>query len=1050
MVVCPVYEPNLCSENIFLKQIQTCEENTNIETIKMKDVKCNKCSNLLNNGFEHHACSNSKMFKCEKCKRIFNDESELNHHNLEKQCRNLNAFTCDTCKNTFIDFNVLKRHIIAHLENSLECANCDECTYAYVPLPHLNHKTEDEECQGVNCKCLKCNEVFSSQKILAEHHVHCDKVQNCNFDSIDYRDSNEYKKHFRVHTKTSENFKETSNTMHDSSKHMKECNGFSRKVRYECDACGRKFSKLPKLRIHILNIHHRVSYKCDKCNLKFINQEELDKHSSRGCKVEQCSCKICGKLFAKKDYLKKHEYKHSNVLYRCKFCHCAFIKEKNYNKHMEKMNCSKSARKLRLSEFNYKKCRICTMDFEEEENLIQHFAKDHPKENPHQCFCCDLCLPTFSELEKHIHLHNTQKYTCTLCNKAYTSQEGFRKHRLKHKGAEFKCQFCRSEFLNERRFKLHVKTCKKNPESGYDQSQEKVTNSGKDVKPKQRRQIHWESRIIMKHLRGDPNSSSTNTDGQNVDHVTAVNFFDERDEDTNNSNVRGWFDDYYKTEEDDLAFGLRNDKVNDSNIEQKNGSDTDREKLSTSANETGQNNNAAVDGNDIESNFEISDKVSDDSSTEEEEVVESIELPGDYDPKECRLCLITFSHEYQLLHHFIKLHPNRKAHKCPICEVESPLFAQLKEHMKEHGIGIGIYNCDNCSKTYRSEKKMKSHNIRCKGVYAEQLQGSKTVQDGGDCKKCGKKLQTKYGYRRHKIFCKGKKKTNTVNTKTDEPSAGNETKLAEIEETVDSPPSVDSEEEAPLHIDLGEEESEKIKTRLVVEPPMDSFPCRLCDKKFQYERGIVMHFKSDHPGHKPLVCHICKMQLANKLKEHLKTHGIGEEFICELCGKRFNQKFLSKIHEMWHQGIEYKCSNCKQKFLNKEKMDMHVKENRCSNRQSLMRLPCDICGKSYRSKFGLSKHYITHTPKELRPIKNRMNCEFCGKWFDTKNGLQRHRMIHTGERPFCCRFCSKSFVQEGNCRSHERIHTGEPRPRKRKSGACEPVASSRHQSLSLQ
>ncbi|KAL0272693.1 UNVERIFIED_CONTAM: hypothetical protein PYX00_005565 [Menopon gallinae] len=674
-VICSVCNCYFCSENVLLNHIETCKGNKNSELIRENHIKCAKCSKLLNTISEYHNCSNTKTFKCEKCKRIFNDESELNHHSLEKQCRNLNGFKCDTCKRVFEDFNVLKRHIAAHLENSLECVNCDECTHGDTSLPHLNCESDGAECQGMNLKCLNCNELFSSQEILTEHIVNCsDKVQSCKICSKDFRDSIEYKKHLKIHTKNCRNFKENMNEK--SAEHGRESNGLSRKLRYECDTCGKKFLKLSKLQIHILNIHHGVSYECSKCNLKFINQEELDKHTARNCRVEQCSCKTCGKLFTKKDYLKKHEYIHSNVFYRCKFCHCAFMKEKSYNRHVERMNCSKSARKLRLSEFNYKKCRICSVDFEDEELLIQHFGNEHSGENPHQCFCCDSCLPTFKELENHIHLHNTQKYTCHICNKAYTSQEGFRKHRLKHKGAELKCQFCKSEFLNERRFKLHVKTCKKNPESGYDQSQE---NNSKDTKPKQSRQLHWESRIIMKRLRGDPNSSNIGSDQQNLEQTTAANFFDVPEEEGNDSNVRGWFDDYYKTEEDDFAFGLKKDKKNYASVERKTGSVIHREKLST---EAGYENDV-IDGNDVESNSESSDEESDDSSSEEEdEFIENIELPVNYNPKKCRICLITFSHEYELLHHFIKLHPDRKAHKCPNCEVESPLFAQLKEHMK--------------------------------------------------------------------------------------------------------------------------------------------------------------------------------------------------------------------------------------------------------------------------------------------------------------------------------------------------------------------------------
>lgn len=990
---------------------------------------------------------------CEKCGEIFNSETALKKH--ENSCEKL---TCDICREIFFSKTLIIKHMNLHFnEGSPKCLNCSEIFENFESLDKHECKEQKFTCevcqknfkqleklkihllwhQGVNYKCGKCYKSFISQEVLDEHAktVDCAQfVHQCGKCGKIYRDATNFKKHMDGHKNNVMKCNNCKKVFIDGlkfSEHIEANNCkkamSKKKCKYECDACGSKFVRLVKLQIHILNVHHGINYQCDKCLVKFPSQEDYDTHiSKQDCKAEDPStCKICGKIFAKRDYLKKHQYMHSNVLFKCKYCYCAFMKEKSYKRHMERMNCSKSARKIRLAEFNYKNCRICNVEFESEEILINHFNMEHPNENPHQCFCCESRLPNSKEFQNHIHQHNIQKYTCNLCGKPYTSQEGFRKHRLKHKGAEFKCKFCESEFLNESRFKFHVKTCKKNPDSGYEPSMDKPKKK-KDDKPKQSRQLHWESRIIMKHLRGDPKSAI----GPNDNSIVST-FFDEPDTDSKNSE-RGWFDNYYKTEEDDIAFGLRKDS-NDTTQDYE--SDFDVTEFLQSGSIVKKKKNSASpqppeSDNDDNNQIESSSEESSDGSSEEE--IEDI--PIDYNPKKCRICVITFGQEYELLHHFIKSHPNQHAHKCPNCEFEGPLFAQLKEHMKTHGIGMGVYNCDNCSKKFKSEKKWKSHNIRCKGM---ELETEKVqIQNNEDfCKKCGKKFQTKCGYRRHKQLCKGKskktKKTNLSKPKIEEKSE---------DEIETSKPLSDSEEEPPQIERKPEPEPEpepeppkKDLIRDIGEPPIDSFPCRLCDKKFQYERGIVMHFKSDHPGHKALICYVCNMHLADKLKEHLKTHGIGEEFICELCGKRFNQKFLSKIHEMWHQGIEYKCSNCKQKFLNKEKMDKHISENRCSNRQSLMRLPCSICGKSYRSKFGLSKHYITHTPKELRPVKNRMNCEYCGKWFENNNGLQRHRRIHTGERPFCCRFCPKAFAQEGNCKAHERIHTGESKPRKKKN-----------------
>lgn len=1110
----------LISGKISRKKNKKIDCNTKL-SVNFKCLSCNdsfSLEQLLNKQIQQYKSSKLKTkfeFHCEICKKCFTNTLQLEKHLITHEneiynCSNCSKeltenkleldiiknesvtkeYTCDICKKSFICMSTLKRHISAHMNSfQSECQNCFEklenlesghkhsCTNAKNTsnschvcnknfLQSIRLKIHLRRQHGIIYKCSKCKKSFESPDKLKYHLTEIDchaVIQTCPKCGKSYKDSSSYKKHLQIHTHPANKCDNCKKIFVDSDKFnehisLRTCQKPFRKLKYECDECGNKFLKLVKLKIHILNVHQGINYQCEKCNEKFSSQEDLDDHVNKeNCKQEDpCTCKICGKVFAKRDYLKKHEYMHTSILYKCKYCYCAFMKEKSYNRHVEKMNCSKSARKIKMAEFNFRKCRICEVEYKTEELLIEHFGESHPGQQPHQCFCCESCLPTFRDLQNHIHHHNIKKYTCNLCGKPYTSQEGFRKHRLKHKGAEFKCKFCESEFLNESRFKFHEKTCKKNPESGYEPLQDKPKK--KDERPKQSRQLHWESRIIMKHLRGDPksNEGKPNSWSGSGENSFALSFFDEDDTDT--TNERGWFDNYYKTEEDDIAFGL---KKEDNTAPQDCESDYEVGELvqttpvekSKKTLPSGTQNIEDCDANG--SGHSPSDSSEDSESTSsEEESFEEEELQIDYNPKKCRLCGITFGQEYELLHHFIKVHPNEWAHKCPNCDVQSPLFAQLKEHMKAHGIGIGIFNCDNCSKKFRSEKKMKSHNIRCKGMNADEDKKAISASCNVQCKRCGKKFHTRFGYRRHKQLCKMKKsktKSSSVPAKIREVPANNDCAQNTSPHLIDDDNPAEKKNKSSIQINgilsnrnenhangeskplpSEQKKSPEKKDSYAGEPPMDSFPCRLCDKKFQYERGIVMHFKSAHPGHKPLICHVCNMHLADKLKEHLKTHGIGEEFICELCGKRFNQKFLSKIHEMWHQGIEYKCNNCKQKFLNKEKMDKHISENRCSNRLSLMRLPCVICGKSYRSKFGLSKHYITHTPKELRPVKNRMNCEYCGKWFENNNGLQRHRRIHTGERPFCCRFCPKAFAQEGNCKAHERIHTGESKPRKKK------------------
>lgn len=53
---------------------------------------------------------------------------------------------------------------------------------------------------------------------------------------------------------------------------------------------------------------------------------------------------------------------------------------------------------------------------------------------------------------------------------------------------------------------------------------------------------------------------------------------------------------------------------------------------------------------------------------------------------------------------------------------------------------------------------------------------------------------------------------------------------------------------------------------------------------------------------------------------------------------------------------------------------------------------CEICGKSFVSKFHLKLHKQTHTDITDR-LAERKQCEHCGEWLMTRSGIYYHKQV---------------------------------------------------------
>ncbi|XP_028647970.2 zinc finger protein OZF-like [Erpetoichthys calabaricus] len=137
-------------------------------------------------------------------------------------------------------------------------------------------------------------------------------------------------------------------------------------------------------------------------------------------------------------------------------------------------------------------------------------------------------------------------------------------------------------------------------------------------------------------------------------------------------------------------------------------------------------------------------------------------------------------------------------------------------------------------------------------------------------------------------------------------------------------------------------------------------------------------------------------------------------YVCQVCGKVFNQEFASKSQVVPAGVKPYGCSECGKRFSFKGSLQKHRRIHTGEKPYC-----CTECGKKFSRSGVLSRHIRIHTGE--KPY----TCTDCGKRFSDRGHFQRHKKIHTGEKPHCCTECGKRFSRIAHLNTHSRTHTGE-------------------------
>jgi KRAB domain-containing zinc finger protein len=163
--------------------------------------------------------------------------------------------------------------------------------------------------------------------------------------------------------------------------------------------------------------------------------------------------------------------------------------------------------------------------------------------------------------------------------------------------------------------------------------------------------------------------------------------------------------------------------------------------------------------------------------------------------------------------------------------------------------------------------------------------------------------------------------------------------------------------------------------------------CKHCDQFFITTEELFNHKLQNH-GIKCDCCEASFVSINSHLNHLRKEHPEFKSYTCELCGKSFNSKYGLAIHSECHQ--------IDRPFL------------------------CDTCGKNFKSKRKLKVHKCVSNLNEALPEDN--TCKICGKVYTLRSSLTRHLIRHKGERRFECNVCQKKFFGSVNLKNHMVIH----------------------------
>ncbi|XP_037341292.2 zinc finger protein 532 [Pungitius pungitius] len=196
-----------------------------------------------------------------------------------------------------------------------------------------------------------------------------------------------------------------------------------------------------------------------------------------------------------------------------------------------------------------------------------------------------------------------------------------------------------------------------------------------------------------------------------------------------------------------------------------------------------------------------------------------------------------------------------------------------------------------------------------------------------------------------------------------------------------------------------------------------SLRCSECNKMFQDDGSLAMHYQQAQESSGQRTCSICQMLLPNECSflSHQRIHQHKSPYICPECGASCRsvhfQSHVTKNCLHYTRRVGYRCVHCSVIFADAATVKTHIQSSHCEIFHK-----CPLCPMAFKSAPATHSHVNTqHPAMKAGEPKLIYKCSMCDTVFTLQSLLHSHfdqHIINHKVPVFKCPDCSVHYAQK--------------------------------------